>query len=54
MKEILKTHANIINEKMEARRQEMRKVYKHIFNVNEIPKEKMKNPSPKEKLMLNK
>ena len=32
----------------------MRKVYKYIFNVNEIPKEKMKNPSPKEKLMLNK
>jgi hypothetical protein len=46
--------AKEINQKMESRRQAMRNVYKIIFNLEEVSKEKMKDPSPKEKKILAK
>lgn len=54
IRELLRKSAEVINGKMEKKRHEMRKVYKCIFNVSEIPKENMKNPSPKERKVLEK
>ncbi len=54
MKKFLDKSAQKINKKMESSRQAMRKVYKIIFNLEEVSKEKMKDPSPKEKKILAK
>ena len=54
MKKFLDKSAQEINKKMESNRLHMRKVYKIIFNLEEVSKEKMKNPSPKEKKILAK